>query len=352
MGATTMTPRERWRAAAERRGTDRPPVDYWGTPEMTEKLKAHLGVADEHTLWRVLGVDKSFHVGPDLCDPYAAQRREADVWGVRRRVIEYAGGAGSYEEFVDPPLAAVESVAELERYPWPDPDWWIHDRVAERCAEAGDYPVIGGTFEPFYLYSAMRGLERAMEDLIERPALVEAALERIFEIHVLVIGRTLEAAAGRVDLVYVAEDLGGQRSLLFSPAVIQRFFLPRMRRMIELAHAHGALAFHHDDGAIRPIIPALLDAGIDVLNPVQWRCPGMDREELKREFGNRVCFHGAMDNQRTLPFGGPEDVRAEVRDNLRLLGRGGGYILAPCHNLQVITPVENVLAMYDEARKV
>ena len=136
-----------------------------------------------------------------------------------------------------------------------------------------------------------------------------------------------------------------------SPACFRRFLKPRMKKMIELAHHHGARVFHHDDGACRPLIPELIEIGIDVLNPVQHRCPGMLRDELKREFGKDITFHGAVENQQILPFGTEEEVRAEVRQNARVLGAGGGYVLGPCHNLQSITPVENVLAMYDEAKK-
>ncbi len=346
-----MTPRERWRAAAGRKGTDRLPLDYWGTAEITAKLRAAMGAADDAALWKALDIDKAHHVGPELRDPRAAERGGADVWGVKVRAIEHAHGAGSYDEVYDEPLAALETVAQLEAWPWPDPAWWSHGTIPAQLEAVRGWPVFGGSYEPFYLYSRMRGVERAMEDLAESPAFVEAALARIFDIHYALIERTLVAGRGGVDFVYVAEDLGTQESLLFSPATFRAFLKPRMKRMIDLVHRHGALAFHHDDGAIFTIIPDLLDAGIDVLNPVQWRCAGMDRGNLKRAFGSRVAFHGAMDNQRTLPFGTPEDVRAEVRDNARILGTGGGYILAPCHNLQSITPVENVLAMYDEAKR-
>jgi uroporphyrinogen decarboxylase len=93
----------------------------------------------------------------------------------------------------------------------------------------------------------------------------------------------------------------------------------------------------------------MIGLGIDLLNPLQWRCPGMERERLKTEFGPHVVLHGGMDNQYTLPFGTVGEVRREAEDNLRILGAGGGYILAPCHNIQAITPVENVLAMYETA---
>lgn len=346
-----MTSKQRWRAVVERKGLDRLPVDYWGTGEINRKMREALRCRDDEALYRTLGIDKVHHVWPDLRDPHAAERNGANVWGITHRTIEHAGGAGSYDEVDFAPLAACETVADVERFRWPDPDWWTHGHVAERCRSQLEWPLMGGSFEPFYLYSQMRGVESAMEDLVEHADMVEAALERIFQIEYTIIERTLRAAGGAVDLIYVAEDLGSQESLLFSPAMFKRFLKPRMKKMIELTHRYGAVVFHHDDGAIRAILPELLEVGIDILNPIQWRCGGMDRGALKRDFGDRLIFHGAMDNQQTLPFGSEEAVRQEVRDNVRLLGAGGGYILAPCHNLQSITPVENVLAMYDEVKR-
>jgi uroporphyrinogen decarboxylase len=120
-----------------------------------------------------------------------------------------------------------------------------------------------------------------------------------------------------------------------------------MRRMIQLAHEAGVYVFTHSDGAIRKIIPELIEIGIDLLNPIQWRCKGMERDGLKRDFGDRLIFHGGVDNQQTLPFGTVDDVRREVIDNMEIMGRGGGYILAPCHNIQSVSPVENIIAMYE-----
>ncbi|MBE3145243.1 MAG: uroporphyrinogen-III decarboxylase-like protein, partial [Planctomycetes bacterium] len=119
-----------------------------------------------------------------------------------------------------------------------------------------------------------------------------------------------------------------------------------MKRIIDLAHQGGAFVFHHNDGNCRPILPDMIELGIDALNPIQWRSKGMDRAGLKQAFGDRIVFHGAVDNQYTLPFGSVVEVRQEVLDNLAILGVGGGYILAPCHNIQPVSPPENVVAMY------
>jgi uroporphyrinogen decarboxylase len=135
--------------------------------------------------------------------------------------------------------------------------------------------------------------------------------------------------------------------LLFSPQQIRTFFIPGMKRMIDLAHEAGVYAFFHSDGAIRTILPEMIAAGIDVLNPIQWRCEGMEREALKRDFGDQVIFHGGVDNQHTLPFGSVAYVQTEVRYNLQVLGENGGYILAPCHNIQAVSPPENIVGMYE-----
>ena len=190
-------------------------------------------------------------------------------------------------------------------------------------------------------------MEQALADLAENSAVAEAALERIYTIHESVIRRTLEAARGLIDFIYVAEDLGTQNTLLMSPASFRRFLKPRMRKMIDLAHSFGVKVVHHDDGAIRPLLPELIELGIDVLNPIQWRCAGMDREGLARDFGKSVVFHGGVDNQQTLPFGTADDVKREVAENIRIFREGKGYVVAPCHNIQPNTPTANILALYE-----
>jgi Uroporphyrinogen-III decarboxylase len=207
--------------------------------------------------------------------------------------------------------------------------------------------VQGGGSEPFLQYKLLRGEEQAFIDLVENPDIVHYCLDRLFDLAYQTTLRIFETIPGAVLITYVAEDLGGQEGLMYSPGQIREFLLPRMKRMMDLTREHGSFVFHHSDGAIREILPDLIEAGIQVLNPVQWRCRGMDREGLKRDFGDRLVFHGAVDNQQTLPFGTVEDVRQEVLDNLRILGEGGGYILAPCHNIQAVGPPENVVAMYE-----
>ncbi len=347
MPKETMTPLERWQAVFRRQKPDRVPMDYWSTPEFDARLMLHLGCATRREALERLGVDFVVNIKPIYAGPPLAP--QTDVFGCGYGAVDY--GTGVYDECLSHPLAGFESVEAIRAgYIWPDPDWWDYSGIVRQLDGLEAYPVRGGGSEPFLTYKNLRGQEQAFIDLVENPEIVHFCLDRLFHLEYENTRRILETLPGRVTYGYVAEDLGGQTDLLFSVRHIREFLLPGMKRMIDLIHQGGAFVFHHDDGNCRRILPDLVDMGIDLLNPLQWRCPGMEREGLKKDFGGRIVLHGGMDNQQTLPFGSVEDVRREVLDNLRLLGAGGGYILAPCHNLQPLTPVENVVAMYQTCR--
>lgn len=337
-----MTSRERWLAVFQHHLPDRIPLDYWATPEVTARLMVHFGVSDHPALMQRLHVDDPVgiwarYIGPEL--------KGTDAFGITYRIMDF--GTGSYAETDSHPLEKFTSVEEIERnYNWPSPDWWDYSELAQQIEGREDHPIRGGGSEPFLTYKDLRGQEQAMRDLVENPEIVHYCLDKLFELAYQNTLRTFEAIPGKVMLTYVAEDLGGQTNLLMSPRHIREYLFPGMKRIIDLTHSAGAYVFHHDDGNISRILPELVELGIDLLNPIQWRADGMDRARLKQQYGSRIVLHGAMDNQYTLPFGSVEEVRAEVRENIRILGAGGGYILAPCHNLQPVTPVKNILAMY------
>ena len=317
-------------------------------------MRADLDCETDADLWRDLGVDKCVF----LAARHPAAREETwhtpslfSIWGVPTKEIEYLDGAGVYEEAVDPPLARATTVAEIESYAWPKAEDWDYEALLTECLKWPDYPIVGASYEPFYLYSRLRGMEQALEDLVENPAIVDAMMERIFEVHSGIVMRSLRMAGDLIDFIYVAEDLGTQESLLMSPRAFRRFVKPWLARMIDLAKSHGVHTFHHDDGAIAPLLPDLIEIGIDVLNPIQWRCKGMERDQLARKFGANLVFHGGVDNQQTLPFGTVEAVRREVADNIAIFSECKGYVVAPCHNLQVNTPTRNIVALYDAVRE-
>jgi len=344
MPKDSLSPRERWLAVFRRERPDRVPMDFWGTDEAVAALMKHLGCASRREALERLHVDFVVKLEPRYAGPPLPPGQ--DAFGRLYKRVAY--DTGVYEECVNAPLGSFASVAEIGRgYTWPDPDWWDCTDLADRLEGLEMYPVQGGGSEPFLIYKDLRGPEQAFIDLVENPEIVHYCLDKLFALAYETTRRILETLPGRVTFTYVAEDMGGQHDLMISAAHIREFLLPRMKRIIDLSHQAGAHVFHHNDGAIRRIIPDMIEAGIDLLNPIQWRCGGMEREGLKRDYGAHVVFHGGMDNQRTLPFGTVGEVRVEVLDNLRILGAGGGYILAPCHNIQSLTPPENIVAMYE-----
>jgi uroporphyrinogen decarboxylase len=349
-----MTPRDRWLAVLDGGKPDRIPCDYWGTGEVTSRLMRDLECPTERDLWTRLGVDKCIHLAP--VHPEAREtgwhmQSLFSIWHVETRNIDYGEGIGEYEEDAHHPLAEASTVADIERFGWPDPAAFDVAGLRARCAEWAGYPIVAGSSEPFYLYCRLRGMEQSLEDLVTNPEIAEAILEHIYQFDSGIIRRILEECRGLVDLVYVAEDLGTQRSLLMSLRLFRQFLKPRMTKLAEMIHSFGARVFHHDDGSIRQVIPDLIETGIDLLNPIQWRCRGMDREALARDFGRSLVFHGGVDNQQTLPFGTVDEVRTQVRENIELFRGGRGYIVAPCHNIQPNTPTANIVAMYDAVRE-
>ncbi len=342
----TMTAKERWLAVLQRKKPDRLPTDYWATSEVTEMLLRHTKTSTDRELFTSLHIDVPISVSPAYRGPELAT--DEDVFGCRYRNVNY--GTGSYRECVTHPLARYASVAEIEDdYQWPDPDWWDYKELSQQIQGMEEYPVRGGGSEPFLKYKDLRGQEQAFMDLVLNPDMVHYCLDKLFDLAYTDTLRIYEQLPGQVNITYVAEDMGSETDLMLSPEHVRTFLLPRMQRIVDLAHEAGAYVFHHNDGAIRRIIPDLIDLGIDVLNPIQWRCPGMERQGLKADFGSQLVFHGGVDNQQTLAFGTPADVEAEVLENIRILGEGGGYIIAPCHNIQPVSAPETIVALYKTA---
>ena len=284
-------------------------------------------------MWQALGLDKivwdfmEYKTGGSQragAQSGAGAENGADrtMWGVPLKQIQ--AGEAHYAEFGAAPLAGYDNPASLDAYPWwPKVDCFDYDgavALAERASR--DYAVIGPWVSLFEIYCQLRGLERSLMDLVENPGLVEAILERVESIQTEMMQRFFARAGNNLDLVFISDDVAGQKSLLMSPRMWQTHLQPRLKRWCDLIHAHGLKVFYHTDGAARPLLKPILDCGVDVLNPIQHACPGMDLAELKREFGSRVIFHGGVDNQFILSRGTADQVRAEVRNCLRKLGAG------------------------------
>jgi len=343
-----MTPKERILASIRHQPTDQLPTDFWGVDEVTQKLYQRLEVHDRIGFSKALDLDCIMSVGPRLI----AEDR-SDMWGIEYKMIPLPGGVGAYAEPVRHPLAGFETVGEIEAgYCFPSTDMFDYSVIGAQCEQLNGYAIEGGYISLTYFYEMIRGTEQMLIDFIAEPDIAHFILHQLQEFSYAHTKRILEEGNGRIHLSQVTDDLGSQSGLLMSLKMIDGFLGEAYRHNIELVHSFSADVFHHNDGAMMEALPWLLEKGINILNPLQWHLPGWNLPTLKRDYGSRICFHGGIDNQYVLPFGTEDEVRAEVRAcKEALYSDRTGYILAPCHNVQAITPIENILTMYDEAEK-
>jgi len=319
----------------------------WGfgaTPEMAANLRAHL--AAQGVDWTALqaGTEDKTHVAPDYRGP-ACANPSLGIWGIRVRSADY--GEGHYEEFTDFPLAGMTTPEALDAYPWPDPDWFDYAGAAAAIPANRTRATQFSAGNPFELYCWMTGIEEALMNVVAEPALVRRALDHITGVLDARLQRMLAAAPDGIDLVFFADDLGTQQGLLMSREAYRTVLQPYHRRLTDTVRrlAPRAHCLLHSDGAVFDVIPDLLDAGLDTLEAVQTDAAGMEPERLKRAYGDRLSFQGAVSVQHLLPHASPGSVRAACVRLIDVLGAGGGYLAAPAHAIQVGTPPENVLAM-------
>jgi uroporphyrinogen decarboxylase len=345
-GSTPSTPRLRLLTALRHEQPDRAPFT-WGfgpTAEMAAVLRAHL--SPQGVDWDLLHAitDDKVHVAPAYQGPPCAIPG-LGMWGIRVRSADY--GAGHYDEFTEFPLAGITSPRELDAYAWPDVDWFDYDGLVAALPSDPMRATQFSAGNPFELYCWMTGMEEALANLLTEPALVRHALQHITDFLEARLRRTLAAAAGRMDLVFLADDLGTQQGLLMARETYRSVLQPFHRRLVDAVRqcAPRARCLFHTDGAVFEVIPDLLEAGIDTLEAVQTDAAGMDPARLKRAYGARLSFQGAISVQRLLPRGDIDTVARECRELVAILGAGGGYIPAPSHAIQVGTPPANVIAM-------
>jgi uroporphyrinogen decarboxylase len=357
-----MTSRERVLTALSHKTPDRVPVDYWATPEVTELLLKHFGLAARDQLLDHLDADLRVIPGPAYIGPPFARHAdgaEEDIWGVPRIEKSYGDSnrRGVYKEVTVPPLVGATSVRDVLNYPkWPRPEWFDYSEVARQCKQ---YPgraivFVGDRLNRTSLLKAamyLRGTAEILGDLVESPAMAEAIFAKVAEFYLEYNKRVFEAADGGIDIFMSGDDFGTQSGLFVRHEMWKRFFAPGLRRYWALARKYGVKVMHHSCGSIKPLIPDMIEMGLDVLNPIQPGVADMDPRDLKARFGARLSFHGSIDIQKTLPFGTPADVRAEVRDRMQALAPGGGFIICTAHNIQLDTPLENILALFDAYRE-
>lgn len=227
---------------------------------------------------------------------------------------------------------------------------------AEALSRNTDFAIVAPMGPPYELFYGLGtgDFQAWMITLATEPDYVAALCERLTEAWLVNLRRFADAVEDRVHIVQICDDFGTQEAPFLSVKMFRELFLPHYKRGCDWIHENtGMKILLHSDGALMPLLPALVEMGIDILNPVQTSAAGMDPVELKRRFGNQLVFWGgSLDCQKTLPFGTPAEVAAEVEAHVRAFAPGGGYVFAPVHNVQAGVPPENVVAMYDTARAV
>ena len=375
----SLSHRERVIRALNHEETDRVPVDLAGGPatmihpDAYRALLRHLGFPDEGELvegmsgegqvvipservLRRFDIDvRGFQLHAPSGTPIVTlgPNSYVDEWGVTWEkagpTAPYINVHGPFQDLDEPEVKDVEAAR------WPvggDLARAAGLRAAmEELRRTSDYAIVLNLpNSTFALSQRLRGFSELFEDLLLYPAFAAALQERVTDVICDMATVALRDVGDLIDGVSFADDMGTQTQSYMSPTLYHSMVKPHHARFVATLRAlTPARIIMHSDGAIHELLPDLIDAGVEVINPVQVNAEGMDPERLKREFGADLCFWGGVDTQKVLPYGSPDDVAAEVRRRLRDLGRGGGYVLASVHNIQAEVPPQNVVAMFDTA---
>ncbi len=362
-----MKHRERVLLALNHEEPDRCPMQISFTPEFAARLRQDMGLTDAdfhnphgggntYVIERALGEDmlltsvgwaNSYYATESLSED---GQTYTDEWGVtwQNRPYETKFGTGCYTEMIGHPLA---EDAAIDTYQPPDPHRPDLYSEAARVVETyqDDYWIVGVTVTTIFETAwALRGYDQTLMDFVLNPDLLERLLDIPFHYHLTAAQKLVELG---VDMIWLGDDVGMQNRMLISPDTWRQFLKPRMATFIStLKNINPQVKIaYHSDGNILPIIPDLIDIGLDVLNPIQ--PASMDPAMVKEKFGHNLCFWGSVDEQHTLPFGSPEDVKAEILTRLKTMGQNGGLILGPTHHVQLDTSLENFWAMVNTIKE-
>ena len=349
-----MDSRERVALTLEHAEADRIPIDFWASQGFLARLKAETGLSKGEFL-ALHDVDFRYIDGPEYVGPPLGEG--GDIWGVPRTIAEVriSGGIERYAEVTDPPLARVNTVDEVNDYGhWPSPGWFDYTAIEKQCdAVIGQGRVVvfmGDRLNRIaQLKPAMylRGVEQILVDLAMSPDIARSIIGRIRAFYQVYLERILNAANGKIDIVLTGDDFGTQKGPLVSPAMWDDYLREGFRSYIRTAHEAGCRVMHHTCGSVIPIIPRMIECGLDVLQSLQPGAAEMTPGTLKVRYGDRLSFQGGVCIQHTMPQGTAEDIRHEVRHLAETLGPGGGYIFGTSHNLQADVSPANATTLME-----
>ena len=343
---------ERFNATVERRPVDRPAC-WLGMPTSSAipRLCEHFGVETLEGLKNSCG-DDIYAIEVPYHSPTCSAMYAAFDWYMNGSKIDIEHRTLTADGF----FADMESVEEAARanFPWPDPALYIDPAQCKRLVdEAPENKAIVGIIwaAHFQDFCAAFGMEKAMMNMLMLPELVHYINDRIMDFYLKALRIFLDATKGKLHAILIDDDMGSQRDLMLTPEMVKEFVIPGAKKLIDLAHSYGVKVIYHSCGAIIRAIPLLIEAGADVIHPIQALAAGMEPKNLKEKFGGAVSFCGGVDTQELLPHGTPAQVMEAVKA-LRMLFPTG-LVISPSHEaILPDVPPANIEAMFTEAQKV
>jgi len=348
-----LTSRERVLAAFEHQEPDHVPAWLGAAPETRQMMIDRLGLDSDEALSEYLGDDfrrvYATYTGPVEFGPeenLAPGSTYRTPFGVER----HGYGYGMPREH---PLAKA-TLKEVHAYPWPDPAWMDASSIRSEVKQwEGKYAILGGDWSPFWHDAIdLLDMESLFYKMYDEPALIDLLLEQIVDYYFGVSQRIFDAAADVIDIFFIGNDFGGKTGPLMGEEMFRRFFLPHLKRLVDLGHDYGLKVMMHCCGGYAPLIPSMIEIGMDGLQALQPSAKGMAPAELKIAFGDEMVFNGCIDTQFVLIEGTPDLVRSKTREVLEIMMPGGGYVASPSHDyLLPETPIENIIALYETVRE-
>lgn len=339
-----MTSKERVLRSIRHEAADRTPYFYLGG-RVDAALAKHLGVdpGDPEALLQRLAADVRF-VWPRLVPVPGEQRYGYNCGVVHARLHNQPAG---YEQAAYPVGDAL-TVEDLDRWRWPDPDWFDYSIPRERAAAWHDKAVVAYDMGILFLFAmGVRGLEQLMMDMACEPDLAHEVFRRIADYSLERTRRFLEVNAGLIDIVGIGDDVAGQGGMVISPGMWREYLRPHLEKMVALCREFSVIPYYHGCGGFRDLYPDFIEMGIPCTGRLQTEARGNDLRDIKSRFGQALCLWGAIDGQHAVVRGTPDEVRAHVREVLDIGAQGSGFVAGPTHSFTEDTPLENIAAVYE-----
>lgn len=368
-----MTKKERILAALNHEEVDNIPMMYRARDEMHKKLLNYLGlnnydyqnVMDFYNILNISNLIEEREIGkyrstffmPKYIGPLnnnIVEIKDPDlsyVWGLGTKLVKT-----EYEEYIQwgatTPMKEFTTVKEIEDYPSPKLEDFDFSEFKVYPEIKKDFFYGTGVLSYlFMLASWLRGMENFLMDMIVRPKLAEAIVNKIGEFAVIINSEILNFYGEDLEYYVIWDDVASQDDIIMDPSLWRKYFKKWYKKLVDNAKNHNLIIFYHLCGNCTQIIPDLIEIGVQLLDPVQTSARNMDLLNLKKRFGNDLCFHGGIDVQNLLPKGSINDIRFEVKKSREIFGLEGGLILGPSHRITPDTPIKNILALYLEERE-